>query len=438
MQQAVRSQVTDPLLFFSNNGRPVARLAESWSSSEDGRVLRLHLRKGVIFHNGALLNASIVSKILSAQLKTVLAPIADRVERIAPASEDEVVITLREPSAFLLEALSDAVIEVPGMRLVGTGPFMVSSSTPETFELKANPSYYRGGPVLGRVVMKAYSSVRAAWADLLRGQVDVLYEVGVEAMDSLESSTAAQIITYRRPYQFLILLNTRAPALRTPSVRRALNAAVDRPALIAGALNGHGTAAEGLVWPSHWAFDASIGGFKERTAVPPQKDRLKFTCLVPDPSMERLALVAQQQLSRSGVDMELVAVPLDETFRRVAADEFDAVFLDAGAGPQVNRTYQLWHSKGIYNISHFASQPVDAALDAVSRSRNERSYREGVAALQRAVLDDPPAIFLAWSERARAISRRFAVPTLEPGSDPLTTLRLWTPIGVPAPAHQLD
>jgi hypothetical protein len=49
-----------------------------------------------------------------------------------------------------------------------------------------------------------------------------------------------------------------------------------------------------------------------------------------------------------------------------------------------------------------------------------------VAALQRAIVDDPPAIFLAWSQRARAVSTRFHVP-VEPGRDILSTLRLWRP-----------
>ena len=50
------------------------------------------------------------------------------------------------------------------------------------------------------------------------------------------------------------------------------------------------------------------------------------------------------------------------------------------------------------------------------------TYRAGVAAFQRAIVDDPPAIFLAWSERARAVSTRFDVP-VEPGRDILSTLR---------------
>jgi hypothetical protein len=47
--------------------------------------------------------------------------------------------------------------------------------------------------------------------------------------------------------------------------------------------------------------------------------------------------------------------------------------------------------------------------------------------LQQTFLDDPPAVFLAWSERARAISRRFEVPPAEANRDILLTLRNWKP-----------
>jgi hypothetical protein len=43
------------------------------------------------------------------------------------------------------------------------------------------------------------------------------------------------------------------------------------------------------------------------------------------------------------------------------------------------------------------------------------------------MVDEPPALFLAWSERARAISRRFDVPTPEKGRDVMNSIRLWRP-----------
>jgi hypothetical protein len=42
-------------------------------------------------------------------------------------------------------------------------------------------------------------------------------------------------------------------------------------------------------------------------------------------------------------------------------------------------------------------------------------------------MDDPPAVFLTWSVRARAVSTRFLVPPIETGRDILGTIRLWKP-----------
>ncbi len=50
----------------------------------------------------------------------------------------------------------------------------------------AHEGHYAGKPAIDRIVLKSYTSVRSAWADMLRGQVDMLYDVGIEARDSLD------------------------------------------------------------------------------------------------------------------------------------------------------------------------------------------------------------------------------------------------------------
>ena len=53
---------------------------------------------------------------------------------------------------------------------------------------------------------------------------------------------------------------------------------------------------------------------------------------------------------------------------------------------------------------------------AIRHAASDEEYRAGVAAFQQAIVDDPPAIFLAWGERARAVSRRFEVPGRKTGA----------------------
>ena len=100
---------------------------------------------------------------------------------------------------------------------------------------------------------------------------------------------------------------------------------------------------------------------------------------------------------------------------------------DAMLGPALLQQYQWWYSKGPRNFSGFSSAGIDAALDAVDRAPDEKSYETGVRMFLDAIVDDPPAIFLAWSERARAVSTRFQVPS-DVGRDVLGAIRLFRPV----------
>jgi len=70
---------------------------------------------------------------------------------------------------------------------------------------------------------------------------------------------------------------------------------------------------------------------------------------------------------------------------------------------------------------------IDRALDRIRNATSDDVYRDAVRNFERVASDDPPAVYLAWGERARAVSKRFAVPAGDPGRDVLATLRLWKP-----------
>jgi hypothetical protein len=108
--------------------------------------------------------------------------------------------------------------------------------------------------------------------------------------------------------------------------------------------------------------------------------------------------------------------------------DYEATLFEFIGGPTVLRPYLVWHSNGPINWGHFGSPGIDSALDAVRFSGSDSDYRTAIANLNRVFADDPPGVFLAWQERARAVSKRFSVPS-EPGRDILGTLRLWKPAG---------
>jgi ABC-type transport system substrate-binding protein len=141
---------------------------------------------------------------------------------------------------------------------------------------------------------------------------------------------------------------------------------------------------------------------------------------------ERLGLVVKRQLQMVGVDMEIEEVSPEQALQALREASFDAVFLDMASGPSLFRNYQWWHSAGTFNPGTLGGGELDAPLDRIRHATSDAEYRAGVAAFQRAVFDNPPGLFLAWSERTRAVNRRFDVAA-EPGRDILTTLRSWRP-----------
>jgi hypothetical protein len=152
---------------------------------------------------------------------------------------------------------------------------------------------------------------------------------------------------------------------------------------------------------------------------------LKFVALVP-PEFERLALVLKTQLEAVGVEMSLRETSLEDLDQALLSGKFETVLTDFISGPSIFRVYRAWHSQGSLR-GNVGNDRLDQALDRVRLSTNETEYRMAVSALQNATIDDPPAVFLAWGERARAVNRRFDVH-VEPGRDILTTLRLWRPV----------
>jgi peptide/nickel transport system substrate-binding protein len=259
----------------------------------------------------------------------------------------------------------------------------------------------------------------------------MLYEVGADALESLQPSTRASVFTYQRPYAYIVMFNMDRPQFRDRRLRQALNAAIDRKKLVADAFDNHGSPAESAVWPFHWAYSAKAPTFKfdpQPVSLPSGERRL--TCLFGEPSLERLMLGMQRQLQAVGVDVNLELLPVDQIYERVESGAFDLVLADAGIGPNLFRPYLFFHSGTPYNYGRFASPLVDKALDSIRHAPSDDDYKAAVAAFQTAIVEDPPGIFLTWSERARAVSTRFEVP-IEPGRDILSTLRLWRAINPP-------
>jgi peptide/nickel transport system substrate-binding protein len=441
--QAARLASLEGLTTQNLSGRPVPRLAESWSQSADGLTWTIQLRRTAVFHDGSPVDSTAVKNSLDRFLRTREGRFNPGLQHISSitASPHEVSIHLSQRSTLLLDDLETPITKVDANgTIVGTGPYVVSGTSENEVEMTAFPRYYRGVSAISRIVWRVYPTVRTAWAAAMRGEADFLYEVGPESREFLESEGSVTLYPFLRNYVYALVFNVDRPEFQNPEIRRALNFGVDRNALVDRAFRGHGMAASGPVWPLHWAYDSAgptysynaeraaasldraLGGHKLES----QRPTLKFTCIIPENFQlwERLALIVQRDLAEIGVHMHLQAVPFPEFNQRISQRNFDAVLMEMVSGFSVSRAFAFWHSTGLHSFSGYRNSSVDAALQDVKQAPNDADFQEAVRRFQQAMFEDPPAIFLAWGESARAVSRRFDV-VKAPGGDIRMSIRDW-------------
>jgi peptide/nickel transport system substrate-binding protein len=429
-----------------SDGHTRAALAESWEPSPDGLTWRLTLRPSVFFHDGTPCDAEAVRNVLEAALKRPdisLYPGLLDVREFTTEGDRVLVVHLRRPSAFLVDDLYMDITKVSSTgKRVGTGPYLIESELPGQVTLRAHAQYSQGRPAIDRIVFKTYPTLRQAWSSLLRQEIEGVWNLSGEALEFL-TDEAVETYPVPRHYAYVMAFNSRRPSLRQAVVRRALNAAVDRNALIKTVLKDRGRPAFTPLWPDHWARDTSVGGYGFdpslaratltaagfRGTGPRNAHRLKFVCLVPKELavLEKLALLLQSQMYEIGVDVELESVSFSEFDSRLRTGDFDAALTDLASGPSLSRVYVFWRSPGEYaglNVFGYRNVDVDNWLDRVRFAADQAATRAATSQLQRALLEDPPAIFIAWSEQTRAISKRVIVGT-DPGEDPFEGLWRW-------------
>lgn len=427
-------------------GRTRPRLLEGWLTSADGLTWSLRVRPDVRFQDGSALTAADIERTFDAAIADPavrgISACLPRIAQVAASTDRDVTVRLTRRCSYLLDDLDRAVSKTAadGKTRVGTGAFAITSSSPDAIVLDANRGYYRGSPAIDRVVVKPFDALRTAWAEMMRGQVDFLWEVGPDTAEFLSDRTTVEVRSYLSYYAYALMLNSARPVFRRPAVRRALNAAVDRTALVQQGLKGRGVEADGPVWPGYWARAprAPAAAFNPAGAAALLRDAgqppIEFTCLVPAnfSILERMALLLQRQLGDLDVRVRLESLPPDAFNRRILSGDFDAVLISVLGGPSATVFHRLWHSPGEsrrWNFWGYRNAAVDAALDAVldapADGTGDSQLRAAVARFEAAVRDDPPAVFLAWNEMVQAVSRRFAQPADTAGRDALYSLDRW-------------
>jgi ABC-type transport system substrate-binding protein len=217
-------------------------------------------------------------------------------------------------------------------------------------------------------------------------------------------------------------------------VRQALNLAIDREALARRFFPRNGTPDRGPFFPKYWAVEDAHA----ETAWPydPAKARallkaatggapsIELECLVVNETVLHadIAAALEAQLEQVHVRLRLVALPLAEVSRRMAAGDFELVSAPMTTGYGVVAPYFFWHSPAGYLRSHYSA--ADEALDALATAASDDAERAAARALLEVMHRDPPAAFVLPIPTMRAVRTNWRVPNNDP--DIRRTLPYWT------------
>jgi peptide/nickel transport system substrate-binding protein len=240
----------------------VPDLAESWSTSEDGKQLIFKLRHGVKWHDGQPFTAKDVVctwNLLLGKSEQKLRTNPRKswyqnVEAVTADSDDQAIFHLKRPQPALIALMASGYSPVypchvppADMRRhpIGTGPFkFVEFKTNESIKLARNPDYWKSGrPYLDGIEYTIIPNRSTAILAFAAGKFDLTFpdEVTIPLLKDVKSQ-APQAICEVRPTNVSsnLIINRDKPPFDNPDIRRALMLALDRKSFIDILAEGQG------------------------------------------------------------------------------------------------------------------------------------------------------------------------------------------------------
>lgn len=261
--------IYETLFYLDENAVIKPELATGYDQISDTEW-RIHLRKGVLFHDGTPFTADAVVY----SLDRVIDPDNSRhteydfIQSITKDDDYNITITTTEPYAPTIASLADPLcsivspaLEDPANEASGTGPFMLESWEPKaSVSLVKNPCYWGGDVKLHSARIDYIDDPTARALSLQSGDADLVESIPASYYEALQSDPAYQMMSKTTLRDYFMFVNTGKPPLNNTNVRQALNYAIDRQGVVDSALEGVGGTAELGIFPSIMPWSASNRG----------------------------------------------------------------------------------------------------------------------------------------------------------------------------------
>ena len=349
-RQVQRYALLVTLVRYDSTLTPIPYLARAWTWSPDSATITLRIFSGLFWHDGAPTTARDAAWTLEAARDPVTGyprqnDLSGLVSATAP-DDSTLVLQFSGPVPRLPDVLTDLGVlpshlldTVPRAELrratwnqspVGNGPFrFVAHEANRRWIFAANPGFpaaLGGPPRLERFVVAVVDEPTTKLAALTSGELD-LAGINPAHAEFVRRNPKLRVLDYPLLYSYTLLFNTRRPPFDDLAVRRALDQAIDRRAIVDGVLFGFGTPATSPVPPP--LENGKTGGREDGRTGPLPGRGLQFEMLTVGSGEAALEQMLQSQLAGIGVRVVIRQLELSTYLERVERPphDFDAAVM---------------------------------------------------------------------------------------------------------------
>jgi len=370
----VSEQIYDGLVGFERGGTSVVpALAEKWTVSKDGLEYVFQLRKGVKWHSNKNFqptrdfNADDVLFMIERQWKEthpffkVTSPnhsyfgdmgMPKLLKSVDKVDDYTVKIVLNRPEAPFLADLAmqwagvqskeyaDAMLKAGTPERIdqdpiGTGPFsLVQYQKDAIIRFKAHPAYWAGKAKIDDLIFSITPDASVRWAKVQKAECHVMPYPNPADLDSIRKDVNVQVLEQAGLNVGYLAYNTTKKPFDDVRVRKAINMAIDKNAIISAVYLSTGVAAINPIPPSMWAYNKAI---KDDAFNPAEAKKLLAAAGYPNgfstdlwampvqrpynPNAKRIAELMQADLVKIGVTAEIKSFEWGEYRKRMQAGE---------------------------------------------------------------------------------------------------------------------
>lgn len=423
----------ETLTKLDKDGKVQPRLAESWKTSSDGKVLTLTLRDDVTFHDGTKLDAEAVKynldRILDPKVQVPIRAVYEVISKVTATDATTVRLDLDHPDPNLINNLSTTVSGILSpdstkkngnsytniVKPVGTGPYtFVDLKKGDQAVFKKYADYWGKKPFYDRVVFHIVPEGNSREALLRSGQADMIMNPPVSDLEALDKDDAIDVLKAPSDRSVFVAFNNSRPPFNDKKVRQALNYAVDKKSIADKVLFG-------AVDTMNSPLAASLNGYCEVGDYP--FDQKKAKQLLADAGVDKLTVTfgtptgrylqdkqAAQAIAANLKDVGVTAKvrtadwPSYQAATATPKDkqEFDLHLLGWAPGsldaPTQFQMFQRsqWPPNGLAT-SFYTNPKVEPLIAKGNRELDADKRNKMYCDAQKLIWDDAPWLFL-WSQ----------------------------------------